>query len=37
MRIEIIKKKAYISEVPIITKYGDEKSSIHLFMLLNLS
>ena len=31
MRIEIIKKKAYISEVPIIAKYGDEKSSIHLF------
>ena len=31
IRIEIVKKKAEISEVPIIAKYGDENSSIHLF------
>ena len=31
MRIEMVKKKTNISEVPIIAKYGDEKSSIHLF------
>lgn len=31
LRIEIVKKRNIIKEVPIIAKYSDEKSSIHIF------
>jgi len=31
MRIELVKNKLIIEEVPIVAKYGDERSSIHLF------
>ena len=31
LRIELVKKKLSISEIPIIAAYGDERSSVHLF------
>tara|TARA_B100001121_G_scaffold308435_1_gene332427 strand:- start:864 stop:1589 length:726 start_codon:yes stop_codon:yes gene_type:complete len=31
LRIEIVKKNHHIYEVPIVAKYSDEKSSIHVF------
>ena len=35
MRLEIIKKKEIIEEIPIITRYGTERSSMHIAYALN--
>ena len=35
MRLEIIKKKETIEEIPIITRYGTERSSMHIAYALN--